>query len=429
MNLTSADTPPPSRSPPLLFVLALFVGSGCAALIYEIVWFQLLQLVIGSSAVSLGVLLGTFMGGMCLGSLLLPHLISVRRHPLQVYATLELAIGVIALGVLYGLPPLGRFYATHVGTNSAGVWERCVISAICLLLPTMLMGATLPAAARWVENTPRGVSWLGFFYGGNIAGAVAGCLFAGFFLLRVYDMPTATFVAASINLLVATGAIAFSIFIPAVRRHSTLAPSAQAHVRLHPGTKLVYLTIALSGMTALAGEVVWTRLLSLMLGATAYTFSIILAVFLIGLGIGSTVGASLARSRIDPRAALGFCQLLLAGAIAWTAYMLTRSLPFWPIDLEWNYSPWFNFQLDLLRCAWAILPAACLWGASFPLALAAVAGPGDDQGRLVGSVYAANTIGAIIGALVTSVILVRSIGTQGVQEAMIGVSMFAAVLV
>ena len=157
-----------------------------------------------------------------------------------------------------------------------------------------------------------------------------------------------------------------------------------------------------------------------MLGATAYTFSIILAVFLIGLGIGSTVGAAIARSRIDPRAALGFCQLLLAGAIAWTAFMLTRSLPFWPIDLQWSYSPWFSFQLDLIRCAWAILPAACLWGASFPLALAAAAGPGDDPGRLVGSVYAANTVGAIIGALVTSVLLVRSIGTQGVQEAMIG---------
>src|SRR5262245_41395523 len=92
----------------LPLLLVLFAGSGCAALIYEIVWFQLLQLVIGSSAVSLGVLLGTFMGGMCLGSLALPRLISPRRHPLRVYALLELGIGLIGLVVLIAVPLVGR---------------------------------------------------------------------------------------------------------------------------------------------------------------------------------------------------------------------------------------------------------------------------------------------------------------------------------
>src|ERR1700676_5129797 len=91
-----------SRFLPVLLIL--FAGSGCSALIYEIVWFQLLELVIGSSAVSLGVLLGTFMGGMCLGSLALPRVISARRHPLRVYACLELGIGVIGLFVLFGMP-------------------------------------------------------------------------------------------------------------------------------------------------------------------------------------------------------------------------------------------------------------------------------------------------------------------------------------
>src|SRR5918992_1348988 len=128
-------------------LLLLFVGSGCAALIYEIVWFQLLQLVIGSSAISLGVLLGTFMGGMCLGS---------------------------------------------------------------LLPPTLLMGATLPAISRWVKSTPDGMAWLGFFYGGNIAGGVLGCLVAGFYLLRVHDMAVATYVAVALNLLVGGIAIALA---------------------------------------------------------------------------------------------------------------------------------------------------------------------------------------------------------------------------
>ena len=144
---------------------------------------------------------------------------------------------------------------------------------------------------------------------------------------------------------------------------------------------------------------IWTRLLSLLFGATVYTFSLILAVFLLGLGIGSSVGAAIARSTARPRVALGWCQMLLCGAMAWAAYMLIASLPYWPINPSIATSPWYNFQLDLVRCLWVVLPGAILWGASFPLALAAVATPGQDPGRLVGGVYAANTVGAIVGSL------------------------------
>src|SRR4051812_1917028 len=177
----------PRRFLPAL--LLLFVGSGCAALIYEVVWFQLLQLVIGSSAVSMGVLLGTFMGGMCLGSYLLPRYIGRGEHPLRVYAFLELGIAVSGLLILFGMPLLNGLYVTvSGGSGISGLLMRGVAAAICLLPPTLLMGATLPAISRWVESTPEGVSWLGFFYGGNIAGGVVGCLLAGFYLLRVHDM-------------------------------------------------------------------------------------------------------------------------------------------------------------------------------------------------------------------------------------------------
>ena len=91
--------------------------------------------------------------------------------------------------------------------------------------------------------------------------------------------------------------------------------------------------------------------------------------------------------------------MLLCGAMAWAAYMLMASLPYWPINPSISTDPWFNFQLDIVRCLWVVLPGAILWGASFPLALAAVAAPGQDPGRLVGGVYAANTVGAIVGSL------------------------------
>ena len=232
----------------LPLVLLLFIGSGCSTLIYEIVWFQLLQLVIGSSAVSLGVLLGTYMGGMCLGSIILPRVISRRRHPLRVYALLELGIGIIGIAVLFGIPYINRIYTAHAAHGFSGVLLRGVVCAMCLLPPTLLMGATLPAISRWIEITPKGVSWLGFFYGGNIAGAVFGCLLAGFYLLRVHDITTATYVAASINLIVAL--LGLGVSIP-VEYRPLDSFQIQHDILNVSGTWPVYVTIGLSGLCAL----------------------------------------------------------------------------------------------------------------------------------------------------------------------------------
>jgi spermidine synthase len=404
-------------------LLLLFVGSGCAALIYEIVWFQLLQLVIGSSAVSLGVLLGTFMGGMCVGSLWLPRRIDARHHPLKVYAYLELGIGAIGVLVLLLMPLIGGAYIAWAPSGIPGIFVRGLAAAICLLPPTLLMGATLPAIARWVETTPEGVSWLGFFYGGNIAGAVLGSLLAGFYLLRVHDTTIATFAAVIINVGVALIALVIARTAPYQRAAlpEVAAPPAK-------GAWAIYVAIGISGATALAAEVIWTRILSLLYGGTVYTFALILAVFLLGLGIGSSVGSALSRTVGRPRLALAWTQMLLAGAIAWAAYMLTESLPYWPIDPSMSKSPWYTFQLDLVRSLWAMLPGAILWGASFPLALASVASGGKDPARLVGSVYAANTVGAIAGSVGASLLLVIWIGSQHAQQLLIVLCVMAALL-
>lgn len=410
----------------LPLLLLLFVGSGGAALIYEIVWFQMLQLAIGSSAVSLGVLLGTFMGGMCAGSYGLSRVVSPARHPLRVYAALEVGIAVCGVIALFAIPQIGRVYSALVGPGMANVFMRGVVAAICLLPPTFLMGATLPAIARWVEATPRGVASLGFFYAGNTAGAVLGCFTAGFYLLRVHDIFTATWVAVALN--VGVAAIAFFVAAGAPHRARAATNLASAAPLVPPGVRAVYATIALSGFTALGAEVVWTRLLTLVLGGTTYTFSMILGVFLTGIGLGSTVGAFLARHVASPRRSLGIAQFLIMAAIAWTAWNIAEAMPYWPINPSLARNPWTMFQIDLVRCVWVILPAACLWGASFPLALAAVASEGDDAGRTVGGVYAANTIGAIFGALTFSIVLIPSLGTQQAQRILIAVAAASALL-
>jgi spermidine synthase len=403
----------PSRFLPLLLVL--FAGSGCAALIYEIVWYQLLQLVIGSSAISLGVLLATFMGGLCAGSLALPRLQWARgQHPLRVYAKVEFGIALCGVLVLFGMPLVDGVYTAAVGHGLPAILLRALVSALCLVPPTFLMGASLPAAARWIETSPEGVSWMGMLYGANTGGAVLGCLLAGFYLLREFDMGVATFAAAALN--IAVGLVSLSI---AGRTDAGAADTVKKPARAYWP---VYVTIALSGATALGAEVIWTRILGLMLGATVYTFSIILAVFLVGLGIGSAAGAAIARnlrSTAVARGAFGACQMLLVLGIAWAAVMVSQSLPYWPVNPLLSTSPWYTFQIDMARCLWGILPATLLWGASFPLALAAAAQKDEDPGRLVGGIYAANTAGAIIGALSFSLFLVPWIGTRGCEQLLI----------
>lgn len=404
-------------------LLALFIGSGCAALIYEIVWFQLLELVIGSSAVSLAVLLATFMGGMCLGSLTFARVVPDTLHPLRVYAVMELGIGAIAMLVLYCLTGASQWYAGVGSQGLTGIVFRALLSVAFLLPPTVLMGATLPCVARWIENTPRGMSRLGILYTANLVGAVFGCLLAGFYLLRLYDMSVATSVAAALN---ATCAVLALVLATIARHHAPAAPPSAALFPTRMESLTVYVTIGLSGLTALGAQVVWTRLLSLLLGASIYTFSIILAVFLIGLGLGSSAGSLLARSGRDPAVALGWCQILLVAAIAWAGLSISAWLPYWPVNPLLTTDPWVTFQLDFARCLWAILPAACLWGTSFPLALAAAAPGHADTGRAVGAVYAANTVGAIVGSLAFGMLAIPAVGTQWAQRILMAIATVAA---
>jgi len=411
-----------SRFLPVL--LLLFAGSGCSALIYEVVWYQLLQLVIGSTAISLGVLLAAFMGGLCLGSFLFPRWMSARRHPMRLYAWIELGIGACGLLALFGMPLVDHIYIAAVGHGLPAILIRALICAVCLMPPTMLMGASLPAAARWMESDVEGASRMGLLYGANTMGAVAGSVLAGFYLLRVFDLTVATFAAAALNVAVAL----ISLAVAARSSYEPLNARGEPGLVALEGRWAVYASIAISGACALGAEVLWTRLLGLLLGATVYTFSIILAVFLIGLGIGSGAGSLLARQLRSPRFALGCCQMLLAAAVAWTAYMLADSLPYWPVNPLISSRPWFTFQVDIVRCLWAILPAALLWGASFPLALASIASPDEDSGRMAGGIYAANTAGAILGALAFSLLLVPHIGSGRSEGVLIVLSAIGGLL-
>ncbi len=490
----------PSPRLPLGWLFLFFGASGLAALIYEIIWFELLEFVVGASAFSLAVLLSTYMGGLFLGSLSLPSWLPRRLPPLRLYAILEAGIGVFGLLVLFLLPLVMKFYIAGLGYGLPLLFLRGLVCAVVLLVPTVLMGGTLPIVSRLVPATPEGLARVGWLYGINTGGAVLGTIGAGFFLLRFYDMTVASFTAAAINFSLALLSFGLSFnpryrasSLPEQRPVSALVsglesqdspeieneskakgyakatfaakkgeisqPFLQAdnglagrkesqtsqglegsqifgprsakgkeseiNFLIPEGNKLndslpgrgyeVLIIIGLSGMAALGAEVVWTRLLSLSLGGTVYTFSILLGILLAGLALGSLISSTLVKSQfIPPRVALGLAQVFLAPAIFWAALAATKIVP--ALAAADPVGPLRVFLLDVLCCLIAVFPAAFFWGASFPLALASVSPAHKDSGRLVGRTYAANTAGAIAGSLFFSLVALPRWGSAGAQR-------------
>ena len=405
----------------------LFVGSGCAALLYEVIWFHLLRLVIGGSSLSMAILLASFMGGMCLGSIGFAKLVPTRFHPLKVYAALELGIAIIGCLLPWWLPALTDWYVAFANPSEAGILARSIVAGICLLPPTILMGATLPAISRWVLATPQGLAQLGVFYGANTIGAVLGCLLAGFVLLPQTDVIYASYFAASINLVIALAAYGMAEKIGYTPLAETdWSPQSSSKTN---ASGIVCLIIALSGFTALSSEVVWTRLISLLYGTTTYTFAIILAVFLMGIGLGSTLAARIAKQTSSPLRLLGISQLALVLFVPLAGVVITRLLPYWDRPrVEDAYDIYWVFFFDMLRTFTSVFLPALFWGAAFSFALAAAGRGRGDSARFVGQVYAANTLGAILGALLTGSFLVSWLGSVATQRVLVVVSGLAALL-
>ena len=400
----------------------LFVLSGCAALIYEMVWFHLAQLVVGASSISVAVLLCSFMGGMALGSWLLRH-VAPRAHPLRVIAILETGIAACGLLIPIALPVVQQVYLSIVGYGFNAVLLRAAVCTLVLTPPTMLMGATLPIVARLPSVD------VGRLYTANLIGGAIGTALAGFYLLRVFDVYVASGIAIALNVVVAFAAYRIAqehplVLVPPLEPPKPLEPPEPHALQepqepqeprepQEPEVPQVFVVAALSGFTALGAEVVWARQLSLLFGASVYTFSLILATFLAGLALGGAIGAALARRLSRPSIALGWMQLGLALAIAAGAWLIVNALPLWQPTKQFlplvHGSPPLRIAFDAFRCAVALLPATILWGASFPLAIAAAR-------RSVAAINAINTAGALAGAVGTTLILIPLFGSQLTQQ-------------
>jgi spermidine synthase len=408
-------------------LLGLFLASGCAALIYEVVWLHLLRLVIGASALSVGIVLASFMGGMFLGSLLFSRFVSQEKDPLRVYAWLELGIAACGLLMPLILPAVRSVYVGLVGYGALGIALRALIAAALLLPPTALMGATLPAIARRYSSERRGLSELTTLYAANTLGAVLGSLVSAFYLLAVWDVWIATFAGVLLNTGVGLTALRLSRESAAKRQAPPKPVEIAEKRRVSPATlRAVFVATGLSGLTALGAQVVWTRLLTLLFGATVYAFAIILAVFLAGLGLGSALAARWLRRGLNPFRGLALSQLCLVPALFWAAYLLSRVLPYASPPAITPISSLHGFHV--LRALVVVFPATVLWGMSFPFALAAAGFGQRDPAQASGRVYAANTIGAIAGALGISFWLIPAYGTRVASQALVILAAASAAL-
>ncbi|MFM7075810.1 MAG: fused MFS/spermidine synthase, partial [Planctomycetaceae bacterium] len=407
---------------PAPLLLPLFLAGGAAALIDEVTWFQLLALHAGGTSRAMAAVLATFMAGLGAGAILAPRLGRSRR-PMVVCAVLEAAIGVCALAMPALLPAIGRL---PPALQAPGF-------TLALLAPAVAMGATLPVAARALGSGRAAARAVGWLYAANTLGGVIGCLLAGFWLLRVHDTAVAARVAAGTSGLAAAWALFLATRSPSAgvgAAPSTAAASATAAARraviaAPPLDHALLVVTCLSGMTALAAEVVWTRLLALLLGGTTYTFSLILACFLVGIAIGAAVAATLA----PPRGWLAWCHAALVPAIAFGAWAAGVGLPAWPIDPRLSPSPWVQLQIDLVRCLVVVLPAAILWGASLPLCIAAAVRDGRaDAPRAAAAVLAANTLGAVLGSLAAALLLLPGAGSRTTTQWVVVVAALAALV-
>jgi spermidine synthase len=417
----------------LAVLLILFFSSGACGLIYQVLWLRLLSLVFGVTVYAASTVLAAFMAGLALGSMAAGKVLTRVRRPLLIFGVAEILIGLSALATPVALDAASALYQRlhQISPDSLVLVTvaRIATGFVVLLVPTVLMGLTLPvlSASSLVQGSRFGAR-ISALYAANTAGAVAGALLTGFVLIGAIGIARSFFVGVVVNVAVGVAALVFERRLTAPERLAgASAPGAATIPRGGAQTPSslagsIGVVVFVSGLVALALEIVWFRMLVQYLAATTYAFTTMLATVLAGIAIGGVIAARMLRRDRDWVVPLAAVQVA-------TALMCLVSAIF----LGWSYGAGWRTSGDIQASAAAILPVAILMGIGFPMALRIAAAPsaGDLAGtvaRRVGRLYALNVIGAIGGALVGGFVLLPLLGTRAALVAMAatyGASAFA----
>lgn len=423
----------PHRERLLIIYLCFFV-SGVAGLIYEILWNKYLALFIGSTGRAHVMTLAVFMGGLALGAAVIGRRADSIRNPLKLYILLELGIGILGLAYPFLFEPyragfiaLAKQFGLHAGSSGL-MAAKLVFCALTILIPTFLMGGTLPVLGRYIVSNladlgPR----IATLYYVNTFGAFVGCLLAGFLMISTYGLRVSMMMAAGLNFCVCI--LACLLFqekyrmIPAAEEmaHSDEAPSIEPEATPEPPLystrvrKVVFWTVGLSGFVAMVYEIAWIRLLALVLGSSTYSFSLMVAAFIFGIGLGSFL-LSFKRSEKGYDTIYGVAELGLGLSVLAMLPLIER-VPYWFNHLAtlfqrapFAFGPYMFSQM--LVCFMLMLVPTVLLGLTLPAASRVVTESVGRIGKRVGSVYAVNTIGTLLGAAAAGLIFLPTVGLK-----------------
>jgi predicted membrane-bound spermidine synthase len=402
----------------LVYSLLFFV-SGATGLIYELLWVRVLYQSFGSTIQSVTTVVAAYMGGLGLGAWLFGRRVDRSTRPAALYGWLEIAIGVF--GILSPLI-LGLAHRIYIGTagalelgGGASVALRFGLAALVLLVPTTLMGGTLPVLTRAFMGDDRGLlkPSLGRLYGLNTLGAVTGTALAGFFLIEFVGVRASLWATAVLNLVIGVAAIALG------REQSAADPGRQ------PGTEpsaprdslhvLALVLLALTAFASLLNEIAWTRVLIMLVGGSTYAFTLVLLVFLLGIGIGSVIigrarsGAARGETAASAAVAQGVTGAGSAALFLFFGFLPTYIIAVFQIP---DLGPIARLVLMGLAIGGVVLVPAIGMGMTFPLLADLTARAREARGEDVGAAYALNTVGSILGAVLTGFVFVVALGTQ-----------------
>ena len=418
------DSVPRSKQDWLLLVgLFCFFFSGAAGLIYQVVWTRMLTQIFGNTTYAIATVLSAFMAGLAIGSYLFGQIADRGKNDFLLYGILEAGVGVYGFLVPWIFQMAQKVYGPIFGLNESYPFLFNLVlfflSFVLLVFPTMLMGATLPVLSRFfVRSFAQFGRRVGDLYATNTLGAVIGCAAGGFFLIPTLGMRMTVFVAASVNLVIAAAILLIDRLrdktpleiVPPTAAEETAAAESQGSSRL---AWVVLTSFALSGFASLVYENAWTRSLTLVIGSSIYSFSTMLVTFLIGLALGGFIYARVLGGREARLSTFGLIELWV-GLSALATIPLFERLPLIFVRLLHGFGDTFTvfLYLQIFLSALVMFIPTVLLGMTFPLVARLFTQSVYRVGSGVGSSYAANTVGAVVGAFAGGFILIPNLGVQ-----------------
>jgi len=422
-------------------ILTFFFLTGLTGLAYELVWIRLLILSFGSTQFAITTVLATFMAGLAAGSLIFGRLVDRYPYPLKVYGTVEIILGIYCIlsPLVFHVVKALYLYASPIRPEATFRADfepiQFALALLVLIIPTTLMGGTLPALVKYLARSEKIGFNIAVPYAVNTLGAVTGCLVTGLFALYYFGVNATVYVAGAVDIVI--GVLVLVLYRGEGRvegrQEAVIQPAVPAGAGQGSRRRLNAVVITafyLSGFASLAYEVLWTRVLSLVLGSSVYAFTIMLATFLAGIGIGSVAFAPFVDRCKKPVFWFAVLEAVI-GIFALASIFIYRELPFIFFNLKQSFGTQFWLFLIikfLLASAVMIVPTLAM-GAIFPLVTRIYSEGVGTIGKKVGNIYSINTAGAILGSFAGGFFLVPVIGAQSGVMLMAGLNIVLAIVV